>query len=175
MQHLPCCHLWIWVVKLCHHSTFHLGEHHQATMLVEEWNMVVSVTIVLTTGIGTLFLRTSLLYSLGSAENNWNWTGSAFSTGNSKCSVVSVVWLTLSSYYVIWCACTSKLELDQLKDGLKTLKLLSTMETHASKATDQVLLTADALLALFKVVTRRVKWSWSRGSIWENYIEVMCC
>ena len=78
---------------------------------------------------------------------------------------------------------SSKLELDQLKEGLRTLKLLSTMETHASKflplfiATDQVF-TADALLALFKVKVWSPDGSNDREAEeavifnWENYMKV---
>lgn len=86
---------------------------------------------------------------------------------------------SLCLHFLIYSA---KSELDQLKEGLGTLNLLSTMQTHASKflplfiMKDQQVITADALLNLFKVKEWSPEGSNNREDEeaiifnWENYV-----
>ena len=77
---------------------------------------------------------------------------------------------------------SAKAELDQLKEGLGTLNLLSTMQSHPLKflplltAANQLELTADAVISLFIVETWSPEGSNDREAEeavifnWENYI-----
>ena len=77
---------------------------------------------------------------------------------------------------------STKSELDQLKEGLGTLNLLSTMQSHPQQflplfmANNQLQLTADAVISLFKVDEWSPEGSNDREAEeavifnWENYI-----
>lgn len=77
---------------------------------------------------------------------------------------------------------SAKSELDQLKEGLGTLDLLSKMQSHSQKflplfiATNQLVLTADAVISLFKVDNWSPEGSNDREAEeavifnWENYV-----